>query len=46
MTFRRLGRIVAALLVLGAPLFVLAVTIERSDHHDEPAAAVTPSSTE
>jgi Flp pilus assembly protein TadB len=38
---QRLGRLVAALLVLGAALFVVGVMLERGNHHDEPAAAAT-----
>jgi hypothetical protein len=43
---QRLGRIVAALLVLGAALFVLAVGLEPGDHHDAPAATATAGSGE
>jgi hypothetical protein len=39
-TFQRAGRIIAALLVVGAALFVVGAAIERGDHRDEPATAV------
>jgi len=38
---QRLGRLVAALLALGAALFVVGVIVERGDHHNEPTAATT-----
>jgi energy-converting hydrogenase Eha subunit A len=43
---QRIGRLVAALLVVGAALFVVGVVLERSDHHDQPAAAVPAASGE
>ena len=35
---RSLGRLVAVLLLLGAGMFAVGAAVERSEHHDEPAA--------
>ena len=45
-TPQKLGRIVAALLVLGAALFVVGVVVEHGSHHEESVATPAPAPAE